>query len=281
MRYSSCSPQLIGSQRLWCYLLHGVFVLLHVVLLLVLMRHPEHCVVIQSVSEVSTTALAASLQFFYVVSPTSTTGNMQSVTQTGSSKAYSLILVSITQRLAVSRAMARTQNLTSVHDLSQAWTGIGSALVGVSQQVKVVASLRTTLAVTIYYLCVSVLHIASTTVMQFEVFDGSSNHTAQSTLAWPASKLGTYDWGALSPIVPLDQLPSLSTKGLINGTVYDVPTVDSTSTNATVNTTTIRANCGLLPILSDDGGYVNMTVPTLGAVAMNPFPGFCESFGNV
>lgn len=174
----------------------------------------------------------------------------------------------------------RKQALTSVHDLSQAWTGIGSALVGSWQQTKVAASLRTMLAITTYYLCVSALHVTSTTVIQFEVFPSGMNKTMQSALAWPASSTNTtYNWDSLSPIIPLDQLPSLSSKGLTNNTVYDIPSVDSASVNATVNATTINANCGLLSNLSL-GSDLSLTtsVPGVGLVTIPSVPAICESF---
>lgn len=184
----------------------------------------------------------------------------------------------MTQQLAISRAVTRKQSLTCVHDLSQAWTGIGSAFVGLWQQAKVTASLRMTLAITTYYVCVLTLHVASTTIMQFEVFSGSENTAVQSTLAWPASFCNTsYNWTELSPIVPLDQLPSLSTKGLLNSTVYDTPLVDSTFVNATVNATTIYANCGLLSNLSLTSGFVSTVVPTLGLINIGGAPTLGES----
>ncbi|KAF8546560.1 hypothetical protein OG21DRAFT_1607730 [Imleria badia] len=74
-------------------------------------------------------------------------------------------------------------------------------------------------------------------------------------------------------MVPLDQLPSLSTKGLLNSTVYDTPSVDSTSVNATVNATTIHANCGLLSNLTLGSGFVTTVIPTLGLVNMTGVPG--------
>ena len=190
----------------------------------------------------------------------------------------------MTQRLAVSRAMVRKQSLTRVHDISQAWTSFGSALFGLWQQAKVAASLRMMLAITIYYLCISILHVSSTTVMQFEVFSSSKTITVPSTLAWPASfDNTTYNWPALSPIVPLDQLPNLSTNGLLNSTVYDTPLVDSMSMNATVNATTIHVDCGLLSNLSigldlDLLVSLNATVPTVGPVTFTWVPNVCESF---
>ena len=208
-------------------------------------------------------------------------------------KVYTFILVFMTQRLAVSRVMVRKQSLTRVHDVSQAWTSIGSALFGLWQQAKVAASLRTTLAITTYYLCISILHVSSTTVMQFEVFSSTKNSTVQSTVAWPASfGNNTYDWAKLSPIVPLDQLHSLSTKELVDSTVYDTPSVDLTSVNATVNATTIHANCGLLSNLSLDSeselipnshgvglGSVNANIPSMGLVTVFS-PRICKSFQN-
>ena len=205
-------------------------------------------------------------------------------------------MVFITQRLAVSRALTRKQSLTSHHDLSQAWTSIGSALFGLRQQAKVAASPRMTLAITTYYLCISVLHVTSTTVMQFEVFSSSKNNTMQSILAWPASfddTMFNLDWAGLSSLVPLDQLPSLSTNGLLNSTIYDTPLVDSTSVNATVNATTIHADCGLLFNLtpgSESGsisntnatlGSVNANISTVGVITVFVPRTICESFENV
>ena len=119
--------------------------------------------------------------------------------------------------------------------------------------------------------------------MQFEVFYGSENDTAQSTLGWPASgsfAINTYDWEDLAPIIPLDQLPSLPTTGLLNNTVYDMPVVDSTSVNATVNATTIHANCGLLSNLSPDPDLgLNATIPSLGPVSISIIPTICEFCG--
>ena len=270
-----------SSRCLWCYLLHAIFILLHIVLLFMLLCHPEHHIILQSVNEVPTIALAGSLQLFYVVSPFSvakqnTTGEIDLLIK----KIYTLILVFITQRLAVSRAMTRKQSLTSHHDLSQAWTSIGSALFGLWQQAKDTASPCMMLAITTYYLCISVLHVSSTTIMQFEVFSSSKNNTMQSILAWPASfddTMLSLDWAGLSPIVPLNQLPSLSTNGLLNSTVYDTPLVDSTSVNATVNATTIHADCGLLSNLSKSDsslygnvtwGRVNANISNMGAITV-------------
>ena len=151
-------------------------------------------------------------------------------------------------------------------DVSQAWTSMGSALFGVWQQTKVTASL----AVTSYYLCISILHVPSTAVMQFQVFSSSKNNAVQSTLAWPSASAfsnTTYDW------------TGLSTNGLVDSTVYDTPLV---SVNATVNATIIHADCGMLSnlFLGSDLS-LNATVPIVGLVTIFPVPTICESFGEL
>ena len=54
--------------HLWCYVLHGMLFALHVVLLLLLIYHPEHKVVMPVYSTWLTTILSVGLQAFYVVS---------------------------------------------------------------------------------------------------------------------------------------------------------------------------------------------------------------------
>ena len=54
--------------HLWCYVLHGILLALHLVLLLLLIHHPEHNVSISEDSTWVTTILSIGLQAFYVVS---------------------------------------------------------------------------------------------------------------------------------------------------------------------------------------------------------------------
>ena len=52
-----------------CYGLHAILLALHVVLILLLIWHPEHHVTMASDNHWMTTALTISLQAFYVVGP--------------------------------------------------------------------------------------------------------------------------------------------------------------------------------------------------------------------
>ncbi|KAG1876467.1 hypothetical protein DFJ58DRAFT_177250, partial [Suillus subalutaceus] len=41
---------------------------------------------------------------------------------------YTAVLLFLTQRLAISRTLMRRVKLTTIHDISGAWAGLGSAL---------------------------------------------------------------------------------------------------------------------------------------------------------
>jgi hypothetical protein len=70
-------------------------------------------------------------------------------------KAYTSVLVMYTQRLSLRRDLLRPQSLTSLHDHTAAWLGIGSALNIARKQRRIV---NHTLITTMYLLCVFGLH---------------------------------------------------------------------------------------------------------------------------
>ncbi|KAF8836820.1 hypothetical protein BDN67DRAFT_262108 [Paxillus ammoniavirescens] len=53
--------------RNWCYVLHGILVIIHVVLVAMLFRHPEHRVTVPANSTILTVGLSAFLQAFYTI----------------------------------------------------------------------------------------------------------------------------------------------------------------------------------------------------------------------
>ncbi|KAH7903529.1 hypothetical protein BJ138DRAFT_968007, partial [Hygrophoropsis aurantiaca] len=61
---------------------------------------------------------------------------------------YTAVLVFVTRRLALSYNFSRRQILTSIHDKSEAWTGIGAALSGLWDQTKIKTSMGASIAVT-------------------------------------------------------------------------------------------------------------------------------------
>ncbi|KAF8552335.1 hypothetical protein OG21DRAFT_151999 [Imleria badia] len=223
-------PRVIANQHLWCYLLHGVLVTAHIALIAVFFKHTEHHIIIPLDSTGISTALKALLQIFYTL--------------------YTAVLVFMTQHLAVCQALASRHDLTSVHDTSCSWMGIGSAVIGLSQQRKIAVSLWMTLCIMVYFACISILHISSSAIMEFQTFDGTMTNLIQSPLAWPNSSVGLPDlnWTNIIPLVSVvEKIPNLSTKGLFSNTIYDTPSVTPESLYATVNATTINAQCGLVP----------------------------------
>ncbi|KAG2119334.1 hypothetical protein DEU56DRAFT_836709 [Suillus clintonianus] len=176
--------------------------------------------------------LSASLQAFYTL--------------------YTAVLVFLTQRLAMSRALVRRLKLTSIHDISGAWAGLGSALNTVWKQTGAPASLWATTAVTSYLLCVSVLHVTSSTLLQFQTFNSSITTNVSTSLGWVDLSTSTSlidNWKTIitSSLPTIIQFSGLVSTGLSNNTVYDTSQTNSIVGYAEVNATTITSSCAVLP----------------------------------
>ena len=162
------------------------------------------------------------------------------------------------QQLATSKLIAQRYYLTTVHDTANAWTGIGAAVYALLQQKKPPSSIWAMIGVVMYLACVSVIHIASSTIMQFIAFNSTSTISVQTLIAWPSSSvLSNSSWiGAIQTMPPITLIDDLQTNGLLNNTVYDILTTTQPGfTNATVNATSLQSSCGLLSNLS----YYNST----------------------
>ena len=162
------------------------------------------------------------------------------------------------QQLATSKLIAQRYYLTTVHDTANAWTGIGAAVYALLQQKKTPSSIWAMIGVVMYLACVSVIHIASSTIMQFIAFNSTSTISVQTLIAWPnSSVLSNSSWiGAIQTMPPITLIDDLQTNGLLNNTVYDILTTTQPGfTNATVNATSLQSSCGLLSNLS----YYNST----------------------
>ncbi|KAF8547830.1 hypothetical protein OG21DRAFT_840133 [Imleria badia] len=239
VKFPTNHPGLDGLRR-WCYSLHAFLCILHLVLLAMLWNHPEHAFTIPSDNSILTTGLSAFLQAFYTL--------------------YTAFLVFMTQRLALSASLSRRQKLTITHDISAAWSGLGAAILTLWQQTNITASTSATISVFLYLTCISVLHVASPAIMQFQPYNTSIATIVASNATWPdpSVNLTALEWGGISPIVPLlfgFGSSMLATSGLVNSTLYDTFSGNQAIVNASVNASTIRAKCGLLPVLSSDGGF--------------------------
>ncbi|KAF8547518.1 hypothetical protein OG21DRAFT_909496 [Imleria badia] len=128
-----------------------------------------------------------------------------------------------------------------------------------------------TFCITIYFGCISILHISSSALMDFQTLNSTVVNQVPSTLAWPDSSVTLQDlnWTTIIPLVSvINSLSDLSTNGLFSNTVYDTPSVTPESLYATVNATTIDAQCGLLPNLSYAGNSISFNLPSMGPQQM-------------
>ncbi|KAG2127701.1 hypothetical protein DEU56DRAFT_915676 [Suillus clintonianus] len=238
----------VSSSARACYMLHGMLVIVHIILVIFYVHHWEHRVIISITStnnDFWPVLLSASLQAFYTI--------------------YTAVLLFLTQRLGVSRTLVRRLKLTAIHDISGAWAGLGSALSSVWRQTDIPASLWTTAGVTAYLASMSVLHVTSSTLLQFQLFNASMATSVPTRLGWlyDLSFSSDANWGSITASLPvINQLSGMVTPGLSNTTVYDTLKTSSVTGNAAVNATTITSHCGLLP---------NVTYSSNNSFASAPF----------
>lgn len=221
--------------------------MIHTVLIIFHVRHWEHNVTFSFTptnNDFWPVVLSASLQAFYTI--------------------YTAVLLFLTQRLAISRALVRRLKLTAIHDISGAWTGLGSALSSVWRQTDIPTSWWTTSAVTAYLVNITVLHITSSTLLQFQTFNTSMTTSVPTTLGWlDDSSYGSFaNLGLITPSLPVvNHLTGLVSAGLSNTTLYDTLKSSAIAGNATVNATTITSHCGLIPNVTYSANTSTAIVP--------------------
>jgi hypothetical protein len=154
----------------------------------------------------------------------------------------------------MSSALIRRLKLTTIHDISSAWAGLGSALSNVWKQTGIPASLWATAAVTTYLVCISVLHITSSTLLHFQTFNSSLPTNVSTTLGWVDLTNFIFNPIPITASLPaISQFSGLISAGLSGNTVYDTLQTSSAVGHAIVNATTITSNCGLIPNVTYDG----------------------------
>ncbi|KAF8132803.1 hypothetical protein EV363DRAFT_1259252 [Boletus edulis] len=197
------------------------------------------------------TALSICLQAFYVL--------------------YTAVLVFVVQQLATSKLITERHYLTTVHDIANAWTGVGAAVSTLWQQTNLLSSIWAIIGVTLYLICISVMHISSTTIMQFTAYNSTSTISVPTTVPWPNnSVISNGSWAdAIQTMPPINLIHDIQSNGLQNTTLYDIlTTIQPSFTNATVNATSLQASCGLLSNLSfytiQELGNINFSTDGLG-----------------
>ena len=99
----------------------------------------------------------------------------------------------IVQQLGLSKLIAQRHFLTTVHDTANAWTGVGTAVYSLLQQQNPSSSIWLIVGVAFYLGCVSVMHIASTTIMEPTTYNSTSTVLVQTLMPWPNSTVISND----------------------------------------------------------------------------------------
>ncbi|KAJ7331077.1 hypothetical protein DFH08DRAFT_940257, partial [Mycena albidolilacea] len=218
-----------------CFTLHFLLVLAHIVLLISGSKHWEHRFTFLLEHQ--------TLASFWTTAITQAFGTI-----------YTSLLVFLTQKLAMQRTFRSCQTLTATHDSLSSWTGLGSALSTLYNQVSIPASVIGTLHVVGYLGCISILHTTIPAILSAETFNATvainvttvgnpefANSTAiNSTVSFvTAYPTGFLPWWGL-----FDDTP---TPGLFNNSLYEV-LHNTTSGNGEARVSALGFNitCGYL-----------------------------------
>ncbi|KAF9239409.1 hypothetical protein BU15DRAFT_74566 [Melanogaster broomeanus] len=177
---------------------------------------------------------------------------------------YTAVLVYLTQSLALTRDLSRPQLLTAIHDTSGAWNGIGAALLLLWRQTKLTASLGKVLAVATYLLNTMLLHITSSSILQFQTYNTTTVEITSSTHSWPNSTDYAVSWDTISDLVPsVSQLVGISMVGLANDTLYEVigPNRGVGNVNSSFEPSSGMEKFGDLNSLGPTGQWTIISVP--------------------
>ncbi|KAJ6529922.1 hypothetical protein DFH09DRAFT_1184896 [Mycena vulgaris] len=156
---------------------------------------------------------------------------------------YNVLLVLVTQQIALHRAVTSYQTLTAIHNITSSWSGLGAAILSCWRQLAIPASVRGTGAVTLA---------------------GQIANTA-ATMAYPNFTLvgddSQYNWMTPNTLLPLlaDLNPS-QTPGLYNSTLYTVLDNWDGIGDVSVPAVSFNVSCGYLPN-ARTGGVVNGFLP--------------------
>ncbi|KAF8415829.1 hypothetical protein L210DRAFT_945271, partial [Boletus edulis BED1] len=98
---------------------------------------------------------------------------------------YTALLVFVTQSLVLSTTFSSPKKLTQIHDICSAWSGLGAALHTLWSQTKVASSVWPVVLVMLYFVCISVLHVTSSTIIQLQPFNDTVTRTVPAVATWP------------------------------------------------------------------------------------------------
>ncbi|KIP03450.1 hypothetical protein PHLGIDRAFT_238213 [Phlebiopsis gigantea 11061_1 CR5-6] len=223
------------SQVVACLLLHFTLVVLHILLLVIWSHHYEHNATF-NISTFSTQWL-----------PVIVTAFSQLV-----GAVYLSFLLLFTQRLALRASFGTPQTLTAIHDQSNAWQGLGSAIVAAYQQLKVPAATARVASILMYLIGVFALHVSIPSMLHAENFEDISPKTVSTTLA-NSSFQGIFP--NMFEFLPVyGQFPTL---GLLDNMVYDIiPSVASAVGTTAVNASIYSVECMAIPTAKQSEAFI-------------------------
>ncbi|KZT67674.1 hypothetical protein DAEQUDRAFT_386080 [Daedalea quercina L-15889] len=171
---------------------------------------------------------------------------------------YTALLVLFTQHLAMRTLTSGNHTLTSVQDVTGAWSGLAAAFVGMWRQLKSPSYILGMTQVTAYLACISALHVTTPSLFSVRPFTQSNRTTVSAISSLPLMTI--YDdtsvqealWDQADAFLQYQAIGGgsgqyISTIGLSNSTVYDVINAQPDILDVDVYAATANVTCGCIP----------------------------------
>ncbi|KAJ7467499.1 hypothetical protein FB451DRAFT_1258708, partial [Mycena latifolia] len=241
-----------------CLTLHLTLVLVHLTLVGISIKQKEHSIVfpinLQDTIIFWTKFIATAVGTIY----------------------YSMLLY-LTQKLAIHSDLRKYCTITATHDKLSSWTGIGSSLSTLYNQIALPASVLPAFYITGYLLALSVLHVTTPALLSIETFNFTSSMGVgmQGGPQWNDSRHNTtltYVQYVGEFLPWIRNLNESQTPGLFNGSLYDVSTEFIPGGTADISAVGFNITCGYIPWSSvqvDMDFYTVTLEPTSKNIVVN------------
>ncbi|KAJ6476983.1 hypothetical protein C8R45DRAFT_1216775 [Mycena sanguinolenta] len=179
---------------------------------------------------------------------------------------YGSILVFLTQELDLRHNSRYVQTLTAIHDNMTSWSGLGSALGSLYNQVSVPSSVVGTLTILGYLACISILHVTTPAIISVQIFNNTvpvpiSTHWLPSFNVLNPDATRDYMTVFPSQFLPwMGNLNGAQTIGLLNGSLYEVLDTSGGLGNGTAPVSAMGFNitCSYFPATINASGYMSV-----------------------
>ncbi|KAJ7755428.1 hypothetical protein B0H16DRAFT_715079 [Mycena metata] len=180
---------------------------------------------------------------------------------------YSLLLYVMQQQATLSN-IRKYCTLTTTHDKLCSWSGIGSSLSTLYNQISLPVSVLATLSITAYLLALSALHVTTPALLSIETFNYSNSFEVPllGRPQWNDSRYNTtltYVQYVAEFLPWIGNLDESQTLGLFNGSLYDISTEFYPGGMANVSAIGFNVTCGYIPwsnAVGDEFGTFTVTL---------------------